>query len=576
LEFDRALLLKQHKLEALSAASLRASAGDAALNYRTGQLFRAEQRIAIGAPHLRLNRYSQEASDLGSQRGVVDALALKMRHTDLMLHRALRPTESVERFIFEMLEQFRVEALCPAWMPGAQRNIAHRFEAWSTSFVSSKVFETSLGLLLFSVAQMCWSRITGLPLSDEVADRIEGTRVSVGPQIGVALAGLRRNRADQEAFAIDALSIATVIGDLVRAEQKLLEEYRENVELLDEKKDGASFTLVLDFEPDESAEVTIPAAQNGHFSSKISQKYVAFTKAYDRETQAQHLIRAEQLQEYRAQLDKSIHDHAINVPRLARALRRELAFPISDDWQFGQEEGQIDGRRLAQFVSTPTDQRIFKRDHEKPQVDCAVSILIDCSGSMKAHAHTVALIADSLGRALDMVGAPVEVLGFTTLAWNGGRAKKDWVRAGMPTQPGRLNELCHLIFKEADQSWRRARHQMGALLKADLFREGVDGEAVEWACGRLRNTLARRKILLVVSDGCPMDTATLQANDSEYLVSHLQAVIAQQTKANDVAIVALGLGLDLSDWYPHSFDLDVTRPISTSVLLQVCAAMLRH
>lgn len=576
MEFDRTLLLKQHKLEALCAAALRASAGDAALNYRTGQLFRAEQRIAIGAPHLRLNRYSEEASDLGSQRGVVDALALKMRHTDPALHRAQRPTESVERFIFEMLEQFRVEALCPPWMPGAQRNIAHRFEAWSTSFVSSQVFETSLGLLLFSVAQMCWSRITGLPLSDEVADRIEGTRVSVGPQIGVALAGLRRNRADQNAFAFYAVIIAKTIGDLVRAEQTLLEEYRENLELLDEKKDSAAFTLVLDFEPDESMDGAIPAAQIGRLSSHISKKYAVFTKAYDRETQAQHLIRSEQLQEFRAQLDKSIHDHAINVPRLARALRHALAFPITDNWQFGQEEGQIDGRRLAQFVSAPADQRIFKRDHEKPHVECALSILIDCSGSMKTHAHTVALIADSLGRGLDMVGAQVEVLGFTTGAWNGGRAKKDWVSAGMPSAPGRLNELCHIVFKEADQSWRRARHQMGALLKADMFREGVDGEALEWACARLRTTLARRKIVLVVSDGCPMDTATLQTNHDDFLVSHLQRVIAQETKAGELSIVALGLGLDLSDWYPRCFDVDVTQPVTTQVLLQVCQAMLQR
>jgi cobaltochelatase CobT len=572
-DFDRALLIKQHQLEALCAASLRASAGDPALNYRTGQLFRAEQRIALGAPHLRLNRYSEEASDLGSQRGVVDALALKVQHTDLALHRALRPNEAVERFLFEMLEQLRVEALCPVWMPGAQRNIAHRFEAWSTAFVTSKVFETSLGLLLFSISQMCWSRITGLPLSDEIADRIEGTRVSVGPHIGVALAGLRRHRADQSAFARDALSIAKTIGDMVRAEQALLAEYREIIAETDDQNESASFTLVVDFEADERTDASIPAAQNGQLLSKTSQKYAVFSRAYDQETQAQHLIRAEQLQEFRSQLDKSIHDHAINVPRLARTLRRALAAPIVDGCQFAQEEGLLDGRRLAQFVSAPSDPHIFKREDEAARVDCAVSLLIDCSGSMKAHAHTIALIADSLGRALDMAGAQVEVLGFTTGAWNGGRARKDWVNAGSPRAPGRLNELCHIVFKEADQSWRRARHQMGALLKADLFREGVDGEAVEWACARLAALNVRRKIVLVISDGCPMDTATLQANNGDYLVTHLQSVIAEQTKVNAISIVGLGLGLDLSDWYPHSIDLDIAQPITTRALLQLCAVM---
>ncbi len=575
MEFDRAFLLKQHKLEALCSASLRACTGDSTLNYRTGQLFRGQQRIAIGAPHLRLNSYSEEASDVGNQRGVVDALSLKLQHSNPALHRAQRPTDAVERFIFEMLEQFRAEALCPPWLPGMQRNIRYRFERWSTAFVSSQVFETSLGLLLFSVAQMCWSRISGLPLSDEVADRIEGTRVSVGPKIGIALAGLRRNRGDQAAFALDALQIAKVIGELVRAEQTLLEQYRENVALLDEKKEHANFTLALDFESDDGAAMALPAAQNGHFSGQSSKNYAVFTKAYDQVTQAEHLLRAESLREYRATLDRAIHEHAINVPRLARALRRGLAFPVTDDWQFGQEEGQLDGSRLAQFVSAPFDGRIFKRDHEKPKIDCVVSVLIDCSGSMKAHAQTVAIIADSLGRALDMAGAQVEVLGFTTGAWNGGRAKKDWLKAGKPPTPGRLNELCHIVFKEADQSWHRARDQMGALLKADLFREGVDGEAVAWACTRLRAISARRKILLVISDGCPMDTATLQANDDEILVAHLQRVIAEHTTASGISVLALGLGLDLSDWYPQSFDVDTTRPVSTPMLLQVCQAILR-
>ncbi len=575
MKFDRELLLKQHKLEALCAAALRASAGDCALDYRTGQLFRGAARLPIGAAHLRLNRYSEEASSLDAQRGVVDALSLRLQLSDAALHRTLRPSEPVERFVFEMLEQFRVEALCPPWLVGVQHNIARRFDAWSTAFVSSQVFETSLGLLLFSVSQMCWSRITGLPLSDAVADRIEGTRVSVGPHISVALAVLRRNRTDQNAFAAKALEVARVVGALVRAEQKLLDEFREQVQRFEEKKESALFTLVLDFENDGDENAVIPAAQKEHFSSNISQKYSVFTKAYDQQAQAQHLLRAEQLREYREALDRTIHDHHFNVPRLARALRQGLAFPVADDWQFAQDEGHIDGRRLAQFVSVPSDSHIFKQAHHKPQIECAVSLLIDCSGSMKVHAQTVAIIVDSLGRALDMAGARVEVLGFTTNSWNGGRARKDWARAGMHPSPGRLNELCHIVFKAQDQSWRRARHQLGALLKADLFREGVDGEAVEWAAGRLRGIQARRRILVVISDGCPMDTATLQANDNALLVAHLRAVIAQQTKTNELSVLALGLGLDLSDWYPHSFDIDVAQPVSTAMLLRVCSAMLR-
>ena len=192
-----------------------------------------------------------------------------------------------------------------------------------------------------------------------------------------------------------------------------------------------------------------------------------------------------------------------------------LAEPTHDGWEGAQEEGRIDGARLAQLIISPAERRLFRADRIEPVAHTALSFLIDCSGSMKTHAEPVAMLVDVMARALEMAGATSEILGFTTGAWNGGRAMRDWKRAGQPRHPGRLNERCHLIFKDADTPWRRARPAIGALLKADLFREGVDGEAVDWACARLHDRPEPRKILVVISDGCPMDSATQLANDAD-------------------------------------------------------------
>lgn len=198
-----------------------------------------------------------------------------------------------------------------------------------------------------------------------------------------------------------------------------------------------------------------------------------------------------------------------------------------------------------------------------------VGFLIDCSGSMKAQAEPLTLLIDMLTRALDQAGVATEVLGFTTNAWNGGRARADWLARGRPQHPGRLNETCHMVFKDAQRSWRRARTDIAALLKADLFREGVDGEAVEWACARLHASGKARRILVVVSDGSPMDTATGQANDACYLDNHLKAVVARHEALRDVEVLGLGVGLDLSPYYRHTLALDLSQPVDMAMLDEV-------
>jgi cobaltochelatase CobT len=329
-----------------------------------------------------------------------------------------------------------------------------------------------------------------------------------------------------------------------------------------------SFSLWVDFDATSDADLGAPApTQGSRAPGEPAGGYRAYTTQYDCEIRPATRVREALLHDYRKRLDERIAACGINVARLARVLQMAIAVPQRDGWRFGEEDGRIDGRRLAQVVSSPAERRVFRRERWQPRGDCVVGFLIDCSGSMKAHIESVAMMVDLLARACDEAGIATEVLGFTTLAWNGGRARADWLADGRPPHPGRLNETCHMVFKSADERWRRARAGIAALLKADLFREGVDGEAVEWACTRLASRAEARRILVAISDGSPMDTATAQTNDAFYLDHHLLEVVARHEAARDVDVIGLGVGLDLSRYYRHCLAIDAgERPDMTRLI----------
>ncbi|WP_028207096.1 cobaltochelatase CobT-related protein [Paraburkholderia nodosa] len=551
--------------ESLCAAAVRALTGDAALHYRGGRLCRESRPLPLHAPHLRSNVYEDEFASL---RGAADAAAQRLLHSDAALHRRLSPDAPIERLLFELFEQVRCEAQLPPGMPGLAHNLRHRFETWSRAYCRAGLSEGHLGILLYTVAQIVWSRVSGWPVLDETEDLIEATRGGIVPEIGVQLAGLRATRADQRAYAAHARElarrVATMLDDARAARAgDDAEEARAPDDAL------TSFSLWVDF--DETS-VELPALAPTGVSRVLAEAangYRAYTTQYDREIRPAERVREALLREYRARLDERIAACGINVARLARALQMAIAVPQRDGWLFGEEDGRIDGRRLAQVVSSPAERRVFRRERFEPRSDCVVGFLIDCSGSMKAHIEPVAMMVDLLARACEQAGIATEVLGFTTLAWNGGRARADWLGGGRPPHPGRLNETCHMVFKSADESWRRARPAIAALLKADLFREGVDGEAVEWTCARLASRAEARRILVAISDGSPMDTATAQTNDAFYLDNHLKEVVARHEAMRDVDVIGLGVGLDLSPYYRHCVAIDSGEALDMARLIDL-------
>jgi cobaltochelatase CobT len=544
----------QQETDELCAGAIRALSGQAAIRYRGRRLHDGHRPLPIHAAHLQPDAALE---DLPSLRGAADSVALRLLHTDAALHKSLCPPEPVARLVFELLEQLRAETLAPEQHAGVIANLRHRFTAWSHAFYDSGLAEGASGLLLYTVFQMCWSRLTARPVLEKTEDFIEATRWSLSSQLSGDLAGLRRHRADQAAFARHALAIAHAVDAMLKEAQAARDGSQDDG---GDAKAQTAFKLLLDFDSDnDNVPDAAPLGESRAFSDGDG-GYKAYSTAYDREDKAGELVRRALLHDYRERMDARIASLGINTARLARRFTQLLAVPERDGWSFGEEEGYIDGRRLAQLISSPSERRLFRKEQFLPQADCLVTFLVDCSGSMKTHAESVAVLLDILLRALDQAGITTELLGFTTGAWNGGRVKRDWMRARSPANPGRLNELVHMVFKDGETNWRRARPDIAALLKADLYREGVDGEAVDWACQRMLARPERRRILLVVSDGCPMDTATNLANDEFYLAQHLKQVVARREAQGAVEICGLGLGLDLGAYYSRS--LATTLPAS--------------
>jgi len=553
---------QQQRVEELCGGAVRALAAEPTLHFRGGRLHRGTAPLPTRAAHLR----PDSTEDFGSFRGAADGLALRSAHSDAALHASLAATgedDETARLLVDLLEQFRVESL--ATLPGVVANLRHRHETWSRAFHASGLTETASGILLYTVVQVCRARVTGQPVVEETEDLLEATRFGLVPAIGRDLAGLRRHRTDQTAYAGHAWAIATHVSSLLAEQEHAAGERRTSSREL--------FSLFVEGDQDDT--VATAVSGESRVLADSGGGYRVFTTAHDREHAVASLVRAPLLEEYRQALDRRVAAQGVNVPRLARQLRALLSVPVDDGWDDAQEEGIVDGRSLSLLVTSPTERRFFRTVRESPVPDSLVTFLVDCSGSMRRHKESLAMVVDVFSRALDLAGVTHEILGFTTGAWNGGRALKDWRRAGRPPHPGRLNERVHLVFKDADTSWRRGRRGIAGLLKDDLYREGIDGEAVSWACRRMDGRAEPRRTLIVVSDGSPMDSATHLANDEHYLDHHLREVVEHEERNGSARIAGLGVGLDLSPFYARSQVVDLGEHTGSRVFGEVLDLLAR-
>ena len=382
--------------------------------------------------------------------------------------------------------------------------------------------------------------------------------------IGTPFYHLPKARFDQRSYAAHAVEIAQTLAELVEFEADdenarasggprivaLPPDWEEPNEQ-EQQSDGASAGSAAE---DSTASV-LPDAGDYH----------VFTREFDCVSSGSDLYREALLRESRKHLDRLIAAQSVSISRLALRLQKLFATLVPSDWFFGQEEGWLDARRLSQLVTNPSYRQIFYQQRHVPESDVVVSFLVDTSGSMKSQRYeAVAVLVDTYARALELAGIRVEILGYTTASWNGGQVMEQWRAAGMPEAPGRLSELQHIVYKDANATWRNSRFSIAAMLKTFHYREAIDGEALQWAWERLLARPEAERYLVMISDGSPMDAATANANRDEFLLEHLVSVASHIDQRSPVHLGCIGIDLDTSFFITNSIDADLNGTLGNS------------
>lgn len=497
---------------------------------------------------------------LAESRGAADSYGVLLRFSDPDLHRSLSPADPLAHIVFDLLEQLRCESLVPDAMRGVKANLDASFDAWDARARAGGLVEGAVGVLVYTLTHIVRGRLVRGLANHAVEEVIESTWFNLAPQVGHATSQLKPNREDQSAYAVHALEVGRIVSGIAAEEAESFVRAMQTPgrdQLLippdwdDPDRDGA--------EPDpDGFDRSVEVIDDTESLLGLGD-YKIFTDEYDTEVVGSSLYPESVRITARNELDRLVRAQSVSIPRLARRLRDLFAIAEPEGWNFGEEQGTIDGRRLGQLVANPDYHRVFRQERQLPVTPVAVSFLIDTSGSMKAQRYdTVAVLVDTFCRALDLAGASTEVLGFTTAAWTGGRARADWDRAGQPADPGRLNEAQHIIYKSGDESWRRARRSVASMMRTAHYREGLDGEALAWAYGRLLRRPEPRKVLVMIADGSPMDTATSASNRPWLLDDHLASVAERIDKVGRVELGAVGIALDMSTYFANSVSLDLT------------------
>jgi len=567
-----------------TAAALRAISerGDVQVTYGAEPPGASGARVRLPLPGRDLSE--KEAAPV---RGAADAIALKLRYHDTAVHSRRAPQGETARSIFEGIEQARVEALGARRMAGVAGNLAAMLDERYRRQGYEHMAERNDVTLVEAIRLLVRETLTGAPPPPAARQVAELWRPYLEGKVARDLLELEKQVADQAAYAKTARQLIHDLDlDLGEAEEEESDENSEDDsdkteegESENEDGEGASSGAQGALEggsPDQEKEdgdasgaeevegETMPGAGDddpgrpgrpGMLPRRSGVNddpavYRAFTTECDEIVEAANLCDADELIRLRGLLDQQLAHLQSIIARLANRLQRRLLAKQARSWEFDLEEGILDSARLARVVANPIYPLSYKREKETAFRDTVVTLLIDNSGSMRGRPITVAAMsADILARTLERCGVKVEILGFTTRAWKGGQSRERWIAAGKPVNPGRLNDLRHIIYKSADEPWRRARKSLGLMLREGILKENIDGEALLWAHERLIGRPEQRKILMVISDGAPVDDSTLSVNPGNYLERHLREVIARIEKTSPVELTAIGIGHDVTRYY---------------------------
>ncbi len=519
-------------------------------------------------------------------RGSADAMALRLACHDQAMHRRMQPTGQQARAVFEAVEQARVEAIGARRMDGVAKNLTAMLDDRYHRAKFDQVTERSEAPIEEALALLVRERLTGQAPPATAKKLVDLWRPLIEDRAGEDLDRLDALIEDQRQFgdAVRDLLESLEMGEDRSSDSEDEEEGEDEQSKQDQGEEGESseseemqHSSMEDAQasaedmPDSAAEAADAATSEMAEDSDMGDAetpgepqrprqfgdnqprgpdYRAFTAKFDETIAAEDLCEAEELDRLRGYLDKQLSNLQGVVARLANRLQRRLMAQQNRSWEFDLEEGMLDPARLSRIVMDPFHPLSFKAEKDMQFRDTVVTLLLDNSGSMRGRPITVAATcADILARTLERCGVKVEILGFTTRAWKGGQSREHWLTAGKPANPGRLNDLRHIIYKSADAPWRRARKNLGLMMREGLLKENIDGEALDWAHKRLLARTEQRKILMMISDGAPVDDSTLSVNPGNYLERHLRWVIEEIETRSPVELIAIGIGHDVTRYY---------------------------
>ncbi|MGB3646034.1 MAG: cobaltochelatase subunit CobT [Mesorhizobium sp.] len=549
----------------------------------------AKDKPALAGNRARLPELAKRpsANDIAVTRGLGDSMALKRACHDQRIHTKLAPEGKQARAVFDAVEQARVEAIGSRMMAGVADNIGSMLEDKYAKANLAGVADRADAPIEEALALMVREKLTGRAAPKSAEKVVDLWRPWVEEKAGADLEGLADKLGDQQAFArvvrdmLASMQMAEELSDDQETEESEDDEdnqpqgeeqsedggeddsgseesQSEDAEASTEEEQPAeseaSDATADDISDDDDPDAETPgeAKRNDNPFANLTKEidYKVFTTTFDETVGAEELCDEDELDRLRAFLDKQLANLSGVVGRLANRLQRRLMAQQNRSWDFDLEEGYLDPARLVRVVLDPMQPLSFKQERDTKFRDTVVTLVLDNSGSMRGRPITVAATcADILARTLERCGVSVEILGFTTRAWKGGQAREKWLKDGKPANPGRLNDLRHIIYKSADAPWRRSRRNLGLMMREGLLKENIDGEALLWAHQRLIGRPEQRKILMMISDGAPVDDSTLSVNPGNYLERHLRAVIDLIETRSPVELLAIGIGHDVTRYY---------------------------
>ncbi len=572
-------------LKRVLAPAFRAIAGDHEIevSFGPGKPEVAGQSVQLPEPPR-----APSARDIAVVRGWADSVALNIGCHDAKVHRRLAPPPGPARDVFEAAERARVEAVGATRMPGMASNLTARLEDYYAHGRFAAVADRSEAPLEEAMALILRERLTGLSPPASARGIVDLWRPMIEARAGKLLKRLEGLSEHQEQFGRGMRELLRILemADSLDARQSERDEDDDDDDVKeggadqsDDAQDQASDgddSPREDTKPEGELSETEDMADAGEAGeSELSDGeideddapapwrpnltvledpaafgYKTFTRVHDEEVSAEDLSTPEELDRLRAFLDKELKTLSAVVARLANKLQRRLLAQQNRGWDFDLDEGVLDAARLTRVITDPMGALSFKRERETDFRDTVVTLLLDNSGSMRGRPIMVAACcADILARTLERCGVKVEILGFTTKAWKGGQSREEWLAAGKPGAPGRLNDLRHIIYKTADSPWRRAKNALALMMREGLLKENIDGEALTWAHARLISRPEQRRILMMISDGAPVDDSTLSVNSGHYLEQHLRQVIHEIENHSPVELIAIGIGHDVTRYY---------------------------